>query len=705
MTTRTVIMADTTKPRLTLPEAVSRKLDKRPDGSIFTRDIKTIYSLMIICLKLQEKPKSKSSGSISLGFLNKQYPFSFSVHEAITTMANLSLNIESSATSTTVSYSIKPDLAVSLLRTFMSAKLIHTPADRTRSVPKDKVLLQPTPKGVAIVQTYCKVNGIKLSSATANPGFTACPSIIRSDFNTMDLFLFERSSITGNIVYSEYFVHLLFTRFLGQTPNVWSPTNPPDEIPTLDHRLQMDDEFDFSNFTNHQFTLTAIQNGVIPGRDQQLVDDKKKLGFSKKTAKRESPFSHSFFTNPDSDSHVQYYVSDKGVRLHQNYKFEGNVTVKYCFSSKSAWQWLMDCTDIMYMSDATNIFYLFYKYGLIEPIILPPSTSTSKKVLTPSKTAFYVPSRRGYDICHWNSGNQTPLTVAFGDEIVTETHGMTLSNEAVIADNQSSSSSEEGSKSDSCRLDLSQITIKTVLSDPGMRYLFRLHLEHEYCAENLDVYMEIRQFSKKMTILRSVMDMQQTTAEANSSKDAAKVKQPSQKVIVRFINECLGLAYRVYSSYIAIGATYQLNIDHRLREKITDAVLHATSPFKARFDDVTRPISIALPQSPEKAHCKESPITSPLDPIPTLSSGPAASVKSPRMINNQNLVIEIPTVDIKPQTASTPTKAEMNKSLTLLHKLYPLFDEVGSQISKMLENDSFPKFLRSETLRGALGVS
>jgi hypothetical protein len=432
----------------------------------------------------------------------------------------------------------------------------------------------------------------------------------------------------------------------------------------------MDDESDFSNF-----------NDVIIPVSEQPLDLKKTIfpNFKQKVKARESPFHHTSFTNPESDSHVQYYVSYKGVRLYRNCTF-GDVKIEYCFNAKAAWQWIMDCTDIMYPQETTNILNLFYRYGLIEPIILPPSTATSQKSLLPKKTSFYTLSKKGWDISHWN-GSKKQIHVANGEEITIGSEGITLNNQALLQDNASFDEVNPINR-------LDQLDIKKVLSDPGMRYLFRLHLEKEYCAENLDVYMDIRFFTKKMTILMSILEIQKKPPIDNQDR-----KTPSKRAVVKLINECLSSAYNIYSSYVTIGAPYQLNIDHRLRELITQTMLHTTSPLRSKFDELAM-IGSTVPSTPEPAYLRG---------VPSDALRLAPEIRSARVMNNKNLSIEIPTVDAEDfNSPMTPTEEEMNRSLHMLEMLFPLVDQVGKQILKMLEFDSFPKFLASDTLRGAL---
>ena len=661
----------------TLHEAVSNVFDRTANGAIFTRDLKTIYSLMIICLNLTDQ-KHKPA----LNFMNKtSLHYRFSLQEAITVMGNLQLNIESSSTSTTLAYNIKPELARKLLKIFFSARLLHTPADRTRDEPKDKVLLQPTPKGVAVVQSYCKVNGVEYQSKVP---------IVSSSFNSMDLFIFERSSITGTVIYSEYFIHLLFARFLGPKPNVWNSTNLPDSIPSLEHRLLMDDEFDFCNYNipnqaSRPWRDSPNSANVSPEPSTSL----KKPGVSKHRPKPiESPFHHNYFTNPESDSHVQYYVSNVGVRLYRDHSF-ANIKVKYCFNAKASWQWLMDCTDLMYPNEATEILNLFYKYGLIEPITLPPSTSTSNKKFAPLKTSFYAVSKKGWSISQWE-GLQKPLYVSNGEDIGTAAQDIMSNNQTILSDN-SSMEADSNSQTSLFNKTRDDLDIKTVLSDPGLRYLFRLYLEKEYCVENLDVYMDIRHFSKRMTILLGVLELGKKSAEGSST-----VSQ--RRAIVKLINECLSSAYNIYTSYITIGAPYQLNIDHMLRERISNTILHISSPLSTHFEHSC----YTPPSRPEPVYLRIQDATDEQCIRPDIDKGCDVSLvpgtvpqTTPRTLSHGDVGRDLSPI-------KSPTSEEITRSLNTLEKLYPLLEQVGQQILKMLEFDSFPKFVQSEASKDVL---
>lgn len=197
-------------PCTTLHELASKTFSRTPNGVIFTDDIKMIYSTFLICLNLREEsPELKRWYS---PFGKSHHAFSFSMEEGVERMGNLKISVDMTTTSIEICYNIQPELAYHLIKTFMEAKLLHTPADRTRSMPKNKSILQPTPKGVGILQKYVRRIGLKSS-----------PPILLSDFNSMEIFTFERSPVTDSIIYSNRLICILLNKMMGSGPNVWSP--------------------------------------------------------------------------------------------------------------------------------------------------------------------------------------------------------------------------------------------------------------------------------------------------------------------------------------------------------------------------------------------------------------------------------------------------------------------------------------------------
>ncbi|QEL58012.1 hypothetical protein CJJ09_000043 [Candidozyma auris] len=290
------------------------------------KNVSNIFESLILSLDLRDNPeKSKYS------LFGKQHPpFSFSVDDALNKLSNLRLDIEVKVARTTITYSMKQSLAFDLLKQFFEAKLIHYPNSRTETKLERHGILQITPKGTAMVCAFCQ--SIGMSSK-------AIPSVVKSAFNSMELFILERSPVNHNILFSEYLVKMLFSWVMGPFPNVWSVDRQPDPISCVYYETGSDGEYDFFNADEHR-----SQNGDGSTKESVI-----------------SPFHHRYFTNPESDSHVQYYVSNTGVRLFKQKVFLNNdkkVIVDYCVSGKAIVQWLCDCTSVRNAAEALYSAYI-----------------------------------------------------------------------------------------------------------------------------------------------------------------------------------------------------------------------------------------------------------------------------------------------------------------------------------------------------------
>ncbi|CAH00627.1 GTPase-activating protein SST2 [Kluyveromyces lactis] len=710
------MVSESNKKEKTLHELFSNSFDRSPDGSILTHELKTVFSIMIICLPLEEKPRSSSNRL--LNFAKKSFPFTFSITEAIDLLQELELNVEMNSTSIYISYSIKPELGYQLLNTFMKAKLLHTPADKTRSRPKENILLQPTPKGVAVTCDYARKFALK-----------ELPPILTSNFNTMNLFKFERNTLDDSVIQSEYFINLLFNKVMGPKPNIWSPKNPTDKIPKLSDLLDQrsSDVFSFEN-VSPDFAVNELgenpKNNVSGNSQSQHTENNLHSLNSRQLEDedRESPFAYRFFSNPDSDSHIQYYVSDCGLRLFGNKTFGKGMFIDYCFTTKALWQWLMECTDIMYPKECVAVAALFLKYGLITPILLPPSQNSKKKFLI-SKTAHYTLTQAGWDVIQWGVDG-LPKIPHFMDGVKigtdTENYGgvncsVKLSSRSLPGNSQlksghdfgtknvmvsnydvsSDSSSSSGTGDDNYNPDgLKLLSLKQILADPGMRYLFREHLCKDMCAENLDVYFEITKFLKRMSVLRKLIESR-NQSEHNKmdlrewkTGGSTKLKDTIQSALLKQTSECLSLVYHIYSSYIALGSPYQLNIDHNVRETITGIIFHPQSPTKTAFDtsgkeNCSRAISDASVNRP-------------------LSLDPAARKKcvEHKVQSHSNTSMPLAPTPLNKGTESYV----IIHAISMLKDLYQLLEKIRNTVFIMMKNDSLPKFLATESYRDAISL-
>ncbi|SCU85644.1 LAFA_0D16886g1_1 [Lachancea sp. 'fantastica'] len=654
------------------PHELSSKTFKRtPNGLVFSEDLKRVFSIMLISLDLKERPNTASK-NLLLPTFQRNYPFSFGLKDAIAKMENLTLQVDMNTTKVWVSYSIQPELGRRMLRTFMDAKLLHIPADRTRCVLKDGVAIQPTPKGVAVLQRFVRHTGLK-----------DIPAILKSDLNTMELFTFERSSMTDAIIHSDYFVSLLFSKLMGPMKNVWSPDNGPDEAPTLAKLLERsDDTFSFETANMCWSDPNTDDSGAAFNAhpDAQHIPNAH-------DEHRISPLAHRFFTNPDSTSHAQYYTSNSGLRLFTAKTFgEARVLYECTFSTKAVWQWLMDCTDIMYPKEAVTISSLFLRNGLIKPINLPPSGNHKHK-FSIGLNCYFTLTQLGWESVQWRTeGGIKKFLVGSG--LRKQSEGEPKSKEG------QQTSTESAASTDTDRKPGYFADLTHVLRDPGMRYLFRRHLEKEFCPENLDVYIEIKKFLKRMTVLKNLLDTK--TAREPDNVDVMTSKHFSDLVVntinnalFRQANECLETAYEIYSSFITPGAPYQLNIDHSLRESITEVILFPQPcMFMSRIGENAR--------TKKTMDLVDNGIdsTTPDEPLP--QSGIRVNLSQHR--DHQNGDNKISTQRSLSEDLEGKSFSSILKTLRLI---YPLFERVADSMFLLMKIDSLPKFINSELYQEA----
>lgn len=674
-------------------ELTSKIFNRTPSGLIFSEDLKRIYSILLICLDLCENPKA-GQNKLLPNFI-KSYPFSFHVREAITKMEHLPLNVTIGSASINISYSIRPELAYKLLEIFMDAKLLHAPADRTRSEPKEKVLLQPTPKGVAILQRYVRQAGLK-----------DWPPILTSDFNSMELFVFERSSMTDAIIQSSYFISVLFTKMMGPSPNIWTPTNPPDSLPSLNKLLEChEDYFSFENLNNHWDSKLNIPQTAPANHTGSIryTQQSEKL----QNESRLSPFAHRFFTNPDSTAHIQYYVSDCGIRVFKSRLFgDRKLLVDYTFTTKAIWQWLMDCTDIFYPKEAVILASYFLKNGLMTQV---PSRSSKNNKFFISSNSFYTLTELGWNIIQWNTELGIKACIQTIDGKVERQIPKMIE---TFRDSRVYGRSFESEHAMHVFNSPMPLDLIQVLKDPGMRYLFRIHLEKEFCAENLDAYIEIKKFSKKMTVLRNLIETRALGKEDHQTSQKSKhfsslLISTVNIALINHANECLEMAYRIFSSYIAIGSSFQLNIDYSLRECITEVVLRPRSIL-----DVPNVHAFASCNSLQLNSCSQSGLSTIVLPEQSpreIISQPGRKKCNTSLFNSKFISIGDNDVsrtagkrslDILHENSSSNVQ-KLPDTLRILKELYPLFERVSKRLYRLMKVDSFPKFINSKLTHGA----
>lgn len=391
-------------------------------SKVRAKDVENVFAMLLLNLPLSIEGLAKQSNGL---FSKVRYPYSFTLEDAVMGMRAMEVTLVNGNTTTTISCGVKAKSAHSFLQKFMDARLIHCPSDRTRREIGDAsgVLLQPTAKGVHFLQRYCQKNGVREHE-----------SLLLSEYNSMKCIALERHVVSDKIIQSKRFVYLLFQRFMGPKPNVYDPFGPPDTLPTnKPHNL----------FVEESLSLSSSSNWSLE-KNQEHV----------------SPYSHRYFTHPDSDSLTQYYVAHSGVRVFSKRTVHGK-QFEHCITGKAVVQWLLECTDIIYPQEAVDVGNLFIKYGLLTPIS-DISLQNHHRLVADRDALYILSAHSGRAICKW------PQEAALA-----------------ITKKPSKSGINHG------------IKMNDILEDAGLRLLFREHLSRELCEENLSFYTELQKFTIK----------------------------------------------------------------------------------------------------------------------------------------------------------------------------------------------------------------
>ncbi|OBA19531.1 hypothetical protein METBIDRAFT_45818 [Metschnikowia bicuspidata var. bicuspidata NRRL YB-4993] len=565
------------------------------------------FSILIIQLGLSaEKPKKKHI----LPQLSKSHAYSFKVDQAISAMESLSLKIDLNIIENIICFSFGPDLALSLLKKYFTGHLLHDPSSRTEVTLHSHSTVQITPKGTALVYNYCKSVGMKRQDM---------PEVVKSSFNTMKLFQFDRSSSTRRALYSKYLNHILISEMLGSLPNVWSPEAKPKVVPNLYEA----EEPEISLNTDHiGFSGTLEkQNGSI--------------------GESASPFHHRYFSNPESDSHVQYYESSSGLRLFRDKVFQidkKEVYVEYCFSGKAFVQWLCDCTTLYCASEAVEFGQLMIHYGLIIPV----TKSSNGNTFIDHRDAFYTWNELEDNLCRWSSPARS------------------------VREMRKSSSGDSEQAGPTARK-YQRHVFQKLLADPGIRHLFKTHLEKEKCAENINAFLQLKEFQ---TVKRKLSSL---VKHYNKTTDVQK-KERLFVAAEKMASKCLAMASYLCSRYFSADSMCNLNIDFGLQQEV-DRVIELIRG--GSFDDA-----------------------------PLTDGDFAAYLKTPIM--QEEMTFELKSDDSKDLAIveeSSLTSSDLTDlsegsalmdTMRVLDKVERVFSKIAYSVYRMMEVDSYPKFIQSE---------
>lgn len=720
---------------------IIKSLTRTPIESVSVLDIKDIFSALICKLNLIDDSHVKKQSIMKLTLLSKKkYPYSFTVKRAIEVLRDLSIDIKHGSTLTKISYETKPKFAFELLQLFFSSKLVHCPDDKTLDTlgSSSSSLLQPTPKGVAILHWFCQRIGISQMM-----DFNL-PDILKSNFNSMELITFERDSRSDSIIHNEYSDKLIFLQIMGPKMNIWSNHSPPDDIKRLGDYFNNNNSADgVKNIINPSLALTNEDAffEYLRNRQHELVEKEANASSDTKINQQQnqhqkqlqntadpnksnfnnenevSPFYHKFFTNPDSDSHIQYYTSNIGLRFFKSKSLivDGkNIQINNCFSGKAIVQYLMDCTDLMYHKEGIKVASFFFKHELIEC----PSSPNSIEFKS-SKDTIYKLTQKGLDLVKW--GNQATQTKEKMSIFIKSNSNFN----SPIKEPTSSEGSDEGSDDefgmpkpiDFSKLEhlSEELSLNQILKDPGLKYLLRQFMITNVCDENLNAYDDIIEFQRRMNILKKLLSLKDKAKEKYLKRaevqELIQDKLDSKKILVTFRAAIKRLSeislikvYNIYAMYLSDNAPNELNIDFNLRSSVHKLITNesnmnliqsSTSLLFSDFD-LGNP---KYPQSPiigptggwtrrinEEENIKRDVTSQTI----TETSGSDSFTDG-----SAGLTLKLKNTQFK-EGSPSPTDIVLGPTLMFLDDVNVYYDEIKIKVVKMMETDSLSKFLNSD---------
>lgn len=628
-------------------KTVHRTLSRTPSGKIPVEDLKNIYSCMLSSLNLHSSNKSGKFGFIS--HLKKRYSFCFTAEKGIKALQDLSYDRTHSKVYTNVTYTISQQSAEELLNTFFEAHLLHSPTEKTRThVCSKRNILQPTPKGVAVLQRFRKQNG----------NASSISELLKSDINTMELVCFDRNNSTDHILYNKCWDQLLFSQVMGTRMNFWSPNNPPDEVP--------------QEVLNTRWLLQTEQSP-----DKFTFEGSNQIPQTKQIS---SPFFHRFFTNPDSDSHIQYYVSNKGVRLFRNKIVQNeedkDINLPYCVTGKALVQYLLDCTDVMYLHEANMIGQIFLDLKFLKSAIGDNSDFHGKK------TEYYVVGSEGSRLVGWkkvNRGSRSSINTEFSSFKSINTYEE-LEDEKI-----------------------KPITLDDVLHDPALKYLFRQYLTQTFCEENLDAYAAMIDFDNSMKLLDKIvkLDAREKSRQMYSSKSSNEQIGGKRNAIKGAINkvsrDCLSKVYTIYGLYIVSGASNELNISSELKEKFRLVMDAPETPKLPSGFDTENSTSTSSDEETEACHWLK--VFESNEKFELINYNGTEQESKDEVLHQRPPKIALAK---KPENIVSEMSPDTFKALPgykILLKMSDLLNQACEEVFEMMNKDSMPKFVESEAYR------
>lgn len=287
-------------------------------------------------------------------------------------------------------------------------------------------------------------------------------------------------------------------------------------------------------------------------------------------------FHHDAWSHPSTSALSQYWSSD-GVRFFENLRFfldnKKTYSKDLCLTGKAIWQWILECTTVESPEEATNLAQIILRQKFLEPInncVAEAVTCSDNMPRALSRSQFYQLTTRGIRLCRWddlvNDVSPTPPDDTWKWEHAPRPPGYTLDD-----------------------LFTQYTTLELVLSEPGVKMMFRQKLTEWLCVENLyfiDDYRHLQALIERNT---------------QSGKKSSR--------IMDHIN------YMV-SCYFRLDGPRELNLSSSLKEracqllpkKADDAIRQMIPVLRTTYGETCALLSTFLIRFAECAECREVPL-------------------------------------------------------------------------------------------------
>ena len=270
----------------------------------------------------------------------------------------------------------------------------------------------------------------------------------------------------------------------------------------------------------------------------------------------------------DSDSLSDYYNGLTGVKMARERKILDRV-VQNTFTGKAAVDWLMDCCTTVDRRETYEIADLFVQHGLIraaleDKVYIHQNSSATR--FQPTKNAIYGLTDKGQRVVGWLARQNS-----------------NSSGESREGPSKNINGRSEGR---SAPRDSNNNRLTVIVNDPALRLLFREFLRDTHCEENVNFYLEVREFTKTYD---------------NADKAKAFTKPDA-------IRESLAAAYGeflhvhgsgheltklgLYNAFLAPGSPCELNIDHNLRNSLAGRMTRAVGNDDSMLGSLKEVVSL-----------------------------------------------------------------------------------------------------------------